>query len=130
MRDSKNRTALQELSDLGRDPGPLRWDWAIVGLEACGRLLLPDEARRALGAGPGDRTEVWGVCRRAALVLRADGGGRRTVDRRGRLYVPAWLRRGPDAGLVVGTHLATLIVVVTSSSWLDGLGDEVAGVTS
>lgn len=131
MYDSRNRSALQELSGLGRDPGPLRWHWAIVGLEPCGRLLLPDETRRALEAGPGDRAEVRGVCRRAALVLRADGGGRRmAVDGRGRLYVPAWLRRQNGEELVVGTHIATSIVVVTSPSWLDALGDELTGVSS
>ncbi len=85
----------------------------------------------ALEAGPGDRAEVRGVCRRAALVLRADGGGRRmAVDGRGRLYVPAWLRRQNGEELVVGTHIATSIVVVMSPSWLDALGDELAGVSS
>lgn len=52
-----------------------------------------------------------------------------TVDGRGRLYVPVWLRRGHGTWLIVGTQAATSIVVVAPTSMLDALGDQLAGET-
>lgn len=46
-----------------------------------------------------------------------------TIDGRGRLYVPVWLRRSPVPWLLVGTRAAASIVVVAPASVLDGLGD-------
>lgn len=61
-------------------------------------------------------------------MLRVEGRGRRiTVDRRGRLYVPAWLRQGARTWLLVGTQAAASIVVVAPRSLLDGLGDRLLG---
>jgi len=91
MPNLRNNTALRQLADLRHEPDPPAWDWAVVRLEP-GGLLVPIEARTALGTRPGGQTDVWGLCRGVTLVLRVEGpGGRITVDCRGRLYVPAWL---------------------------------------
>lgn len=128
MRDLRNSTALRQLTDLGPDPGPSRWVWAIVRLDPKGRLVLPAEARRALGARTGERTSVRGVCHRVALVVSQDGAGAAmTVDARGRLVVPAWLRRGPDAAMVVAIRRDVAVVVVAPTTVLDGLGDILVG---
>jgi hypothetical protein len=102
-----------------------------VPLEPSGRLRLPIEACRALGASPGARAAARGVCHPTVLVLRSTGGGRSlTIDGRGRLYVPVWLRRGHATHLVVGTQPATSTVAVARTSLLDALGDQLAGGTA
>lgn len=128
MRDLRNSTALRQLADLGPDPGPSPWVWAIVRLDPKGRVALPAEARRAFGARPGERISVRGRCHRVALVVAPDGAGAAmTVDSRGRLVVPAWLRRGPDAGMVVAIRRDTPVIVVAPTTVLDGLGDILVG---
>lgn len=124
----RNRTALRQLTDVGHEPDPSRWVWAVARLEPCGRLFLPEVTRAALGAGGPIGGEVRGLCHRTALVLQADGAGRSmTIDGRGRVYVPVWLRRGSTSGLLVGTHLATSIVVVAPTAVLDELADRLKG---
>ena len=128
MPNLRTSTALRQLVDLGHEPDPPAWDWAVSRLDPGGRLLVPIEARAALGARSGGRTDVCGLCRGVALVLRVEGRGRRiTVDRRGQLYVPAWLRHGARTWLLVGTRVAAQIVVVAPLSVLDGLGDRLVG---
>jgi hypothetical protein len=62
------------------------------------------------------------------LVLVATGAGAAmTVDGRARTCVPAWLRRGPVASVLVGTNHATELVVVAPTTVLDGLGDVLVG---
>ena len=69
-----------------------------------------------------------GGCHRVAMVLQRDGGGApMVVDGRGRLSVPAWLRQGPGASMVVGTRYDAPVVVVAPSTVLDRLGDLLAG---
>ena len=128
MPDLRTSTALRQLADLGHHPDPPRWTWAVAHFDPAGRIALPSDARVALGARVGDRTEVRGVCHRISLVLSADGAGApMVVDGRGRLCVPVWLRRGPCASLVVGTNHATALVVVAPTTALDGLGDVLVG---
>jgi bifunctional DNA-binding transcriptional regulator/antitoxin component of YhaV-PrlF toxin-antitoxin module len=130
MHDARTSTALRQLADLGRDPDPPRWHWAIARVEATGRLVLPAEARSALGATSGQPSAVRGGCNRVALVLRTDGAGAViVVDRRGRLRLPVWLRRAAagSGSLLVGTRHARPMVVIASTGVLDGLGDTLAG---
>lgn len=102
MRDSRTSTALRQLSGLGRDPDPPGWAWAVVTPEHTGRLGLPPPACRALGGGAGAAVRVVGFCQGDALVLRRAGAGRSvTVDRRGRMYLPAAMR-DDDTALLVG----------------------------
>jgi hypothetical protein len=60
------------------------------------------------------------------LLLRPDlGDGRSmTVDGRGRIYLPVWLRRHP--GFFIGTHTLSgdPAVVVAPAALFDGIGDE------
>lgn len=128
MRDPRTSTALRLLADLGTDPDPPRWAWAIARLEPTGRIVLPAEARDALGAGVGERCAVRGICHRVALTLRPDGAGApMTVDGRGRVRVPAWLRRPGVDALLVGTHRSVAVVVVAPATVLHGLGDALVG---
>ena len=46
MRDLRNSTALRQLADLGPDPGPSPWAWAVVRVDPKGRIVLPAEASR------------------------------------------------------------------------------------
>jgi hypothetical protein len=36
MPDTRISPALRQLADIGRDPDPPRWSWAIVRIEAAG----------------------------------------------------------------------------------------------
>lgn len=128
MPDPRTSTALRQLNDLSHQPDPPRWAWAIARLEPTGPLVLPVEARRALGVRTKERTPVRGVCHRTALVLQADvSGAAFVVDGRGRLLVPAWLRTGTLAAVVVGTRLDPVLVVIAPTRALDTLGDLLAG---
>jgi hypothetical protein len=130
MHDVPTSTALRQLADLGQDPDPLRWHWAIARLEPTGRLVLPAEARTALGATTGQPTPVRGVCNRVALVLRASGAGTAiAVDGRGRLRLPTWLRRANhrSGSLLVGTRRGSPLVVIAPAGVLDGPGGMVTG---
>ena len=128
MHDPRNSTALRQLADLGHQPDRPRWSWAIARLEPTGRLVLPVEARHALGVRAGHRTPLRGICQRVALVVRTDGSGAlMAVDGRGRLLVPTWLRKGTAAAVVVGTRHDEPIVVVAPTAVLDALGDVLSG---
>jgi bifunctional DNA-binding transcriptional regulator/antitoxin component of YhaV-PrlF toxin-antitoxin module len=128
MHDPRNSTALRQLADLGDDPEPPHWAWAVVRPDPAGRLCLPIEARGTLGVEPGRRHELRGICHRVALVLRADGAGAPiVVDGRGRLSLPTWLRRRTGGSLVVGTDRATAMLVIAPVAVLDGLGGILAG---
>ncbi|MGI8662239.1 MAG: hypothetical protein ACR2LQ_03395 [Acidimicrobiales bacterium] len=127
MPNLRNSTALRQLADLGHEPDPPVWDWAVTRLEPSGRILLSVSARAVLGALFDHRVDVWGRCRDATLVLGKEASGRRlSIDGRGRLYVPMLLRRGPVPWLLVGANVADSIVVVAPISVLDGLGEQLA----
>src|SRR4051794_10886912 len=128
MHDPRHSTALRQLAGLGQEPEPPRWAWAVVAVEPTGRLLLPAAARDALGARDGERVAVSGLTRGDVLALRPGGPGRRLqVARRGRVYVPRWLRECAGSRLVVGARQADRTVVVTSTAVFDRLGDLLAG---
>ncbi|HET6953412.1 MAG TPA: hypothetical protein VFI47_23745 [Acidimicrobiales bacterium] len=130
MHDPRTRTALSHLADLGHTPEPPRWHWGIARLDPIGRIVLPGQAHAALGLTVEQPCLVQGVCYRVALVLRTCGGGAAvTVDGRGRLRLPAWLRRSGAASrsLPVGARCDAPLVVVAPTTVLDGLGDVLAG---
>ena len=111
----------------GQPPGS-SWRWIAASLEPSGRVLLRAEVRHALGATPGQATRVSGVACGEALVLRpagADRGRAMTVDRRGRIYLPVWLRRYPSFLIGIRT-VGDPVVVVVPASVLDAMGDQIA----
>ncbi|MDZ7676241.1 MAG: hypothetical protein U5K30_14385 [Acidimicrobiales bacterium] len=80
------------------------WRWSAAEPEPSGRLSLPTAARRVLVGDVAGAHEVSGVVRGDTLVLRTQAGNGRamTVDGRGRIYLPVWLRR--HTGFLIGTH--------------------------
>jgi bifunctional DNA-binding transcriptional regulator/antitoxin component of YhaV-PrlF toxin-antitoxin module len=124
MTDPRTSTALRHL-DL---PGPLEpaWDWDVVRVGAAGRIRLPDAAREVLGATDGPTPVVVFANGDALLVRAAPEAGRpRTVDGRGRLYIPRWLRSHP--ALVVGTGVALRLVLLAPVQLLDPIGERLCG---
>jgi bifunctional DNA-binding transcriptional regulator/antitoxin component of YhaV-PrlF toxin-antitoxin module len=132
MHDPRFGTALRQLTDLRHEPDLSRWCWDIVRLERIGRICLPAEARAALRVPCGESAEVRGRSSRLALVLRmGHSGAPVTVDGRGRVFVPVWLRHaGAAAGvLLVGARLDPAVVVVVPVGVLDGIGRRAGAVT-
>lgn len=88
---------------------------------------LPRHARTALAVPEGTTSELTARLHRAGLVLGAGPGVgvSVTIDRRGRLAVPAALRSTEI--LVIGTRTGDGLVVVAPGTVLDGLGDILAG---
>jgi hypothetical protein len=128
MPEPRIPTALHQLADLGRENLPSRWSWAIVGLERTGRIRLPAPAITALDVGAGG--EVRMRSNRLVVVVRPDGpGAAATVDGRGRLFVPVWLRQATFEMpvVLVGTATDSGLVVVAPVGVLDGIGDLLAG---
>lgn len=124
MPDTRTSTALRQLSDLGRDPAPPRWSWAVRNYELGGRVRLPAVARTAIGHRRGERREVRGICQRVGLVITAQGDGARlVVDPEGRLMVPAWLRRGTIRSLLIGSDPAAFTLLIAPVNVLDAVGD-------
>lgn len=106
------------------EPSP--WRWSGAEPEASGRLTLPPAARRALVAKASGAVDVSGVVRGDTLVLRTGPGVGRTmtIDARGRIYLPQWLRR--HASFLIGTHHAAAddtAVVVVPAVLFDAIGD-------
>jgi hypothetical protein len=128
MHDPRITTALRQLHDLADDAPSSRWRWSIVGLERIGRIRLPAVARAVLDAAPGGH--LRGRSDRTALALRKDGSGAAvTMDGRGRVVVPMWLRRASaEAGvLLVGACVDPAVVVVVPVAVLDRIGDLLIG---
>nr|MBA3764507.1 hypothetical protein [Actinomycetota bacterium] len=48
-------------------------------------------------------------------------------DQWGRLMLPAWLRRGAERSLVIGSDVAASVLVLAPVSVLDSLGDLLIG---
>lgn len=95
MHDPRTSTALRTLAQLTGGPPPRRWSWSIGRLDRAGRLCLGQTTADALGPGP--LVLRW---HHLALLVEPDwrpGGRRASLDERGRLLAPAWLReRGRD----------------------------------
>lgn len=107
------------------------WRWSGAEPEPSGRLTLPPAARRALVGHGAGAVEVAGIVRGDTLVLRAGSvvGRTMTVDARGRIYLPVWLRR--HASFLIGTHhhhhhhdaADGVAVVVVPAVLFDAIGD-------
>jgi hypothetical protein len=125
MSDPRTSTALRQLADLGRERAPSRWSWAVRSHESGGRLRLPADAQAAIGFRLGASLEVTGRCQRVGLVIALDrsGGASLTVDPWGRLMLPAWLRRGAERSLLIGSDIDGSVLVVAPTSVLDGVGE-------
>lgn len=114
------------LVDLGTETDAPFWSWSIVNLEPIGRVILPGHARQALARSPGD-PKVRARAARVTWVLAKGGTGAQTsVDARGRVYLPAWLRPACSSGALVGTRSTDGLVVVCSTGVLDAFGDRLA----
>ncbi len=101
------------------------WRWSAAEPEPSGRLQLPPVARRALVGEASTGLAVSGVVRGDTLVLRSEptAGRSMTVDGRGRIYLPVWLRRHP--GFLIGAHADgdDASVVVVPAVLFDAIGD-------
>jgi hypothetical protein len=119
--------ALDLIRGFAHERVPGRWRHWVAGVEAAGRITLPPGARLVAD----ERVPVRAVNRAPVLVLRAGGVGvPLPVDGRGRLALPAWLRRSSEptgAVLVAARHPEPLIVVVAPTGVLDSFVDDVAG---
>lgn len=109
MHDPRTSTALRTLARLTGDPPPRRWSWTIGRLDRAGRLCLGRVVADALGPGPPGLR--W---HHLALLVEPDwdlGGRVTSLDERGRVLAPAWLReRGRD--VLVGLDLDGPTVLV------------------
>ena len=101
------------------------WRWSAAEPEPSGRLSLPTAARRVLVGDAAGAHQVSGAVRGDTLVLRpgSTDGRAMTVDGRGRIYLPVWLRRHP--GFLIGTHHDPddVAVVVVPAALFDAVGD-------
>lgn len=119
-------TALRQLIDLGRQSEPSPWAWAIAQPDYAGRIHLPAAAKQALRIEPERSAELRGICHHNALVVQAIGPGARfSVDRRGRLTLPASLGHS-GAAMLIGTDRDAAQLVITAVTVLDGLGERLA----
>ena len=124
---NRPRTPPAALPDLTGPPvAASPWRWSAAEPEPSGRLLLPSAARCCLAADSSEARSVSGVVRGDTLVLRPGAGNGRsmTVDSRGRIYLPVWLRRHP--GFLIGTHTlpADPAVVIVPAALFDAMGDQ------
>lgn len=107
-------------------PDAVRWRHWIVGVDSIGRITLPVEVRLA---GEPQRS-VRVVSRGLALIVRQEGlGALRQLDQRGRLTLPAWLRRavGPAGVVLVSASVPEVsMVAVTPTGLLDAVIDRLA----
>lgn len=123
---NRPRTPPATLPDLTGPPvARSPWRWSAAEPEPSGRLLLPAAARGALGANSTEAHVVTGIARGDSLVLRpqVEGGRAITIDGRGRVYLPVWMRRHP--GFLIGTHTADEpAVVIVPAALVDAIGDQ------
>lgn len=121
------RTPPAALPDLTGPPVAVSpWRWSAAEPEPSGRLQLPAIARRILEADDAEARAVSGAVRGDTLILRpgTTSGRARTVDVRGRIYLPVWLRRHP--GFLIGTHTRPddPAVVIAPAALFDTFGHQ------
>jgi hypothetical protein len=126
---NRPRTPPAALPDLTGPPITASvWRWSAAEPESSGRLLLSVAARRVLGtdADADQPGAVSGTVRGDTLVLRpgTNSGRAMTLDGRGRIYLPVWLRR--HAGFFIGTHTIPddPAVAVVPAALFDSIGDQ------
>jgi bifunctional DNA-binding transcriptional regulator/antitoxin component of YhaV-PrlF toxin-antitoxin module len=127
MRMNRPRTPPSALPDMTGEPvARSPWRWSAAESEPSGRLLLPAVARSVLGADAAEARVVSGAVRGDTLVLRpgTTSGRAMTVDVRGRIYLPVWLRRHP--GFLIGTHTRPddPAVVIAPAALFDSFGHQ------
>lgn len=98
-------------------PPPNGLVWSVVSPDPTGRVQLPAAVADLLGTGPARARVIDGV-----LVLgELEGPGPCIgIDRRGRLYLPVWLRR---PALVVVADAGRGVVVLADVAVLDAVGE-------
>jgi bifunctional DNA-binding transcriptional regulator/antitoxin component of YhaV-PrlF toxin-antitoxin module len=108
-------------------PEIVRWWHWVASVDSIGRVRLPAQVRPTEDESP----ELLASSRDRSLVLRQSGPGTpRPVDDRGRLTLPAWLRRlvGPGGAVLVSASVPdTAVIVVTPTAVLDEVVDGLAG---
>ncbi len=120
---------LPRLFDDDEDVGTGRWSFAIVTIERSGRVTLPAAARVAIE----DRASLRLSSLGEVALLRCGGGGRPvSIDERGRVVVPCWLRDAadPEGSLLVGTgveHDSEPVVLLAPPRLLCGFADAMVG---
>ena len=123
-RQTLARSALSLLSGLGLSRCERRWHYWVVAVERIGRVTLPADVRQLLGAG-----EFVSVVTGDLLLLRRTGvGARLSLDSRGRVVLPAWLRQAArlSGSVVVAARLSDPpLVVIADTMVLDELVDRV-----
>ena len=116
------RSALSLFGGLGASRCELRWRYWVVAVERSGRVTLPADVRRVLGVG-----EFVSAVTGDVLLLRRTGvGARLSMDSRGRVVLPAWLRQAArlSGSVVVAARLSELpLVVIADTVVLDELVD-------
>ena len=99
----------------------------MLGLDSAGRLSLPSDARQLCDGAASVQASSYG----AAVVLCRDGAGAPlSVDRRGRVQLPTWLRRevaSAGAVFVAARRPDASVVVITPATGLDALADALVG---
>jgi DNA-binding transcriptional regulator/RsmH inhibitor MraZ len=117
------RFAIPALRSVAAPRSPARWRHWIVGIDDLGQVTLPAAVRDAVPGTDGVRA----TSREKSLLLRRGGHGAQVyVDRRGRLVVPAWLRRLSEpwqSVLLAANYPDMSLIVLTPSTTLDGLLD-------
>jgi DNA-binding transcriptional regulator/RsmH inhibitor MraZ len=106
-----------------------RWRHWIVGIDDLGRVTLPAPVRDAVPATEAVRATSRG---NSLLLRRGAEGAAIHVDSRGRVVVPAWLRRlsEPARSVLLAAECPDMaLVVLTPSTAIDDLVEDLVGET-
>lgn len=117
------RFAIAGLRSMEATQSPARWRHWMVGVDDLGRVTLPAAVRDSV---PGTEA-VRAVSRGRSMLLRFGGHGAPIhVDCRGRLVIPAWLRRlsEPWRSMLLAANCPdTSLIVLAPTTTLDSLLD-------
>lgn len=117
------RFVIAGLRSMEAAQSPTRWRHWIVGVDDLGRVTLPAAVRDAVPGAEGVRAISSGS---SLLLRRGDHGAPIHVDCRGRLVVPAWLRRlsEPWRSVLLAADCPDMsLMVLAPTTMLDGLLD-------